>query len=419
MVAVLLLSDVIGSDVRTVDDVVVGHVVDLAVELDAARPSVARVAIGRRHRIRAYGDWAAVESFEHAVVQLAVSADDSSLRSGADALREREVLLARDVLDTQIVDLAGKRLTRVSDVVLTRAGEDIVVVAAEVGAAGVWRRLGLDRLAERTPGRLVPWGDLHLTSARGHALQLSTSCGGVRRLVPTELAAVVAHLPTGQAAEVLDAVPVESAAHALSASRPSVGARLLHALSASKAGQLMEHMPVDDAATLLRVLGSERAEDLLGAVMTERASTLRRLLAHPVGTAGGLMNADVRTVLVGEPMEVVRAVVTRDPPELAGLATVIVVDDEGRPQGSYEPVDLLVGRTSPRQVPIVASTLPVEAVIDLFALHDVLAVPVVDGDGRVVGVIAVDDVLEELLAERLPGHARFRSIRRRARAHWR
>jgi CBS domain-containing protein len=65
---------------------------------------------------------------------------------------------------------------------------------------------------------------------------------------------------------------------------------------------------------------------------------------------------------------------------------------------------------------VVPVTLPVERVIDLFTLHDYLALPVVDAEGRLAGIVAIDDVLEELLAERLPGHGRYPRVRRRGRS---
>ena len=79
------------------------------------------------------------------------------------------------------------------------------------------------------------------------------------------------------------------------------------------------------------------------------------------------------------------------------------------------PIGLLTGALRPRSTPIVRQSAPVADVVDIFALHDVLAVPVVDDEGRLVGVIAVDDVFEELLAERLPARRRYRSFGRRGR----
>ena len=411
----VLLSDLLGSDVRSADGDVVGHLVDMTVEVGDDHPAMRRVAIGRRRRIRALVGWDAVVSFEHDDIQLSMSRAEVTALTFEGRLAERELLLARDVLDTQIVDVAGKRLARVSEVLLARSDTTVRVVAVEVGEAGVWRRLGVHRLAERSPEQAVDWADLHLTSARGHALQLATPGSAVHRLAAAELASVVASLPTTRAAEVLDAVSPAAAAGAMSASHPRVGARLLHAVSGRTASSVVARMPVDDAAAVLRGLPTDAVEGLLDNVVSERATTLRRLLAHPADTAGGLMNTEVRAAAVGESVETIRDRVAADLPELEGLATVFVVDENGRPVGSFEPNDLLAGRSTPRQVPAVPVMLPVERVIDLFALHDYIALPVVDGDGRLVGVVAVDDVLEELLAERLPGQGRYARVRRLAR----
>lgn len=409
----LLLSDLVGSDVRAADGEVIGRLVDLAVEVGDDHPAVSRLVIGRRRRNLAVVDWVDVLSFEHHDIQLATSG--AALAEWSADLGSRELLLGRDVLDTQIVDVGGKRLARVSEVLLARSDAAVRVVAVEVGPAGVWRRLGLDRLAARTPEQAVDWLDLHLTSARGHAMQLAIPGAAVHRLGGPELASVVAHLSTPRAAAVLDAVHPDMAASALSASHPRVGARLLDAVSRRTASSVVARMPIDDAAAVLRGLHADALAALLGDMESERAATLRRLLAHPAGTAGGLMNTDVRTAAIGEPVEAIRTRLAADMPRLEGLATVFVVDEAGRPVGSFEPIDLLAGRTTPRHVPTVAVTLPVDRVIDLFALQDHLALPVVDAEERLVGVVALDDVLEELLAERLPGQGRYARVRRRAR----
>ena len=408
----LLLSDLLGSVVLSVDGNVVGHLVDVTVELGADRPAIRRLAVGRRRRTVAYVDRSAVSSLEQDSVLLSVR----ELPTGLPALGDHEVLLARDVLDTQVIDVAGRRLARVSEVVLTRSGTDVLVSAVEVGPAGVLRRLGLRRLAERATSRTIGWEDLHLTSSRGHALQLTSSSAGVHRLGQSELASVLALLPTTQAGEILAAVSPEAAAGALSGSHPRVSARLLHAVPRRTASALLGRMPTDDATSALRGLPAHHLETLLEALETDRAATLRRLLSHPADTAGGLMNTRVLTAPPTEPVEGVRHRVSASLQDTDAVATVFVVDDEQHPLGSWEPSDLLAGREHPRRVPLVPTDLPVQRVIDLFTLHDYAALPVVDADERLVGVIAVDDVLEELLAERLPGQGHYPRVRRRGRS---
>ncbi len=234
----MLLSDLLGTEVRSVGGEVLGHLVDMTVEFGDDRPVVRRVAVGRRRRVGFLVQWDAVTSFEQGDIQVSTSAEQGGESGSQKALSEHELFLARDVLDTQIVDVAGKRLARVSDVVIERSGAVLRVASVEVGAAGVWRRIGMGRLVQNRRGHMVDWSDLHLTSARGHALQLAAPAAVVHRLAATELASVVAHLPTARAVEVLDAVPASAAAGALSASHPGVGARLLH--TASRANRVVD-----------------------------------------------------------------------------------------------------------------------------------------------------------------------------------
>jgi CBS domain-containing protein len=125
------------------------------------------------------------------------------------------------------------------------------------------------------------------------------------------------------------------------------------------------------------------------------------------------MSLDVVTATPAEPVEAIRAQLAADPPAVTALATVIVVDAERRPVGAIPPAALL-GRGEAVDVPLLHLDTPVDEVIDLFALHDVLALPVADADGRLAGVVAMDDVLEELVAQRLPGRRpRYRRTRRR------
>jgi CBS domain-containing protein len=128
------------------------------------------------------------------------------------------------------------------------------------------------------------------------------------------------------------------------------------------------------------------------------------------------MTTDFRTAASGEPVERVRERLAADPPALEGLGTVFVLDADGRYATALTPTALL-GGGPPRRLPPLTVDTPLDAVIDVFAVEDVLALPVLDDDGRVVGAVAIDDVLEELLAERLPQHRRrYRRARVRERA---
>jgi hypothetical protein len=171
-----------------------------------------------------------------------------AITSIVEALADDEILLGRDVLDTQIVDIVGQRLARVADVVLTRApGDRLELVGVEVGFGGVLRRLGLRRLAARAREDAVAWTDLHLTSERGHDVQLATPRSTVHHLDARGLAVLVSRLDTESATEVLAAKGPGVAADVVRASHPVVGERVLRAMPGSAADDIVAAMPADHA----------------------------------------------------------------------------------------------------------------------------------------------------------------------------
>lgn len=221
---VLLLSRVTGRQVRGPDGRGVGRLADLTVRLDGDRPPVInRLVVTRRGGPTLLVPWAAVEDFGDPVALAAVRGFE--VPSLAEALGPDELLLGRDVLDTQVVDVVGQRLARVADVLLTRDGDGpLELSGVEVGFGGVARRLGLG--AGRVKQDVVDWTDLHLASDRGHSLQLSASRSAVHRLDPRGLAALISRVDVDAADDILAAREPAVAAETVRAVHPEVAARL-------------------------------------------------------------------------------------------------------------------------------------------------------------------------------------------------
>lgn len=396
----LRLSECLGGEVTDTAGNRVGRLVDLEVTLEEEHPPVRALLVRRRRGDPALVPWTQVSSFEPSGVVV----EPGSGRAAGEA--EETLRLARDVLDAQVVDVAGRRVRRVSDVDLARTEDGLRAVAVDVGWAGVARRLGLRRRGGHAHRDLIDWTDLHLASSRGHRLQLRTSQAALHRLSPGDLAELVARLPPARAAEALDAVDEQRAAAALSATQPKLGGRLLGALPEQAAARVLSAMPVDDAVAALRHVEYGRRGPLLERVPAADERELRSLLAYPSGTAGGSMTTNVRTAPVAEPPGQTLRRLADDPPALEGLFTVLVVDDDGRLVGVRPPSALIAGRNEPLVLPVVHPDTPLERVIEIFARYDVVAVPVVDDENRPLGAVAIDDLLEELLAERLPRHRR-------------
>ena len=232
--------------VRSSDGVRVGRVVDMTVLYDIAHPDVHRLGVGRGRRIRYLLPCRLVQTYNAKEVRLPV--DRMGLSAYATApdpnLEDRELLLAQDVLDTQVVDLVGRRLSRVSDVFIV-AGHDgqFEVSGVDVGAGSLQRRMGFRRLEDRFRPVAMDWAELHLTSRRGHLVQLATADTALHRLDASELAELLPRLSADRAVDVVRTTHPAHSAAALHASHPELRRRLIHLLTPHELQRLLDAAP--------------------------------------------------------------------------------------------------------------------------------------------------------------------------------
>jgi hypothetical protein len=197
--------------------------------------------------------WSDVEGLTAAGVVLRSDAQPVSVSLARPPLQGEELLLARDVMDTQVVDLRGHRLSRVSDVLLRPRSNALEVVAVDLGTAGLLRRLGLGWLVRHRPVLAVDWSDLHLTSPRGHRVQLSVRAASFRRLDARGFAELLTRLSTHKAIDLIRAVDPAHAAAAIHRSHPHTGRRLVNALRPDDQQRLQAAAARSHARTIMRL----------------------------------------------------------------------------------------------------------------------------------------------------------------------
>jgi sporulation protein YlmC with PRC-barrel domain len=250
-----LLSRLLGRTVVTDQDHVLGRLRDLIVDLELDSPAVTAVVVGHGRRGSSVLPWQDVVELPPSgpvrVRQPEDRPDDCRAGRAGDRTRDTEIRLARDVLDTQVVDLGSFRLSRVSDLVLTvdRDGS-VVVAAADVGVAAVLRRMGLDWLARPLGPVIVDWHVLHLTSPRGHQVQLTAEAAAFRRLDPRGLAELLTRLSTEGATEVIATLPAPHVTAALHLSHHGARQRLVRALPPAETERLIGAAHPEHAAWL-------------------------------------------------------------------------------------------------------------------------------------------------------------------------
>jgi magnesium transporter len=385
-----------------------GRLDDLMV--DSTHGTVERLLL-RRGDARTVLPWAGVSALspEQGRVVLTEDASPQPLTGNGS---EGEVLsLRRDVLDRQIIDIHGRKVVRVNDIVLEAQADRLYLRRVEVGLAGAVRRLLAGLVALRLVRRLaaglsqkdIPWDYVGLVDPRAATIRLKVH-QQLTRMHPADLADIIEDLGRVERQAIVTVLDPETAAQALSETEPSVQASVVEEINPEKAADLLEEMPPDEAADILGDLSEERSQAVLEAMNEEEADDVRELLVFAEDSAGGLMTTEFfrasETWSAGDVLEALRGF---DEQLAQELDEVPVVTEEGRLVGMAPLVSLLrTGAGSPVTAACRAVSLSVVAsasfteVVEAFEKYHLRALPVADEHGRLVGLISVEDVVRRL-----------------------
>jgi magnesium transporter len=321
--------------------------------------------------------------------------------------RDGEVLLGKDVLDHQIIDVGGRRLVRVNDVQIAQLEHAYRVVGVDISPQALVRRLGPRSIADRIVGRrIIDWDEAqYLASAA--PVQLKVSYERLADLHPVDLARIVDALSVRESAEIVAALDDETAAETLEEVSDERVADLLEGMEPERAADILEEMEPSAAADALEDLADYVAEQILAEMEPEEAADVQALLAYDEDSAGRLMTSDLVRVsehtTVGAALEQIRAldevpdpllavyVVGDTPDALRGIVRLrhLITSDPSTPLSDLMETD----------IPTVRSDDRADTAARLLAEYNLLAIPVLDEHDRFIGIVTVDDALAVLLPE--------------------
>ena len=230
-----------------------------------------------------------------------------------------------------------------------------------------------------------------------------------------DLASVAEALPHEMVAPFLSALPVERAADVLEYLNEDLRTEILETMSARQAAELVTEMTPDDRADALDDLEEESAEEILSEIPAAERAETEKLLGYEPDTAGGLMTTEFVSVSQDTPVEEALAAVRRiaRSERREAMNTIYTTDSAGRVQGVMSLRELLAAEGAKvsdiawQEVQTVPVTADREEVARLTREYDLVAIPVVDDNGVIQGVITVDDVIDALVEEHTEDVQRF------------
>lgn len=320
--------------------------------------------------------------------------------------REGEVLLARDVLDKQLIDVDGKRVVRVNDVQIIEAAKEWRVTGADVSLSGIWRRLAPAFLRSGRPVEVIDWADVGYLATDAATVQLKSSRGKLTRLHPVEIARLAEVFSYQQGAEIVESLDDETAAETLEEMAATRQAQIIGDMDEERAADILEHMSPDEAADVLGDLPEDKAENLLNRMEDDEQLEVAELLTYEDDSAGGLMTTEFvtlpRDLTVGEALARLRQMA--ETPNMIYYLYVVEGEDSWKLGGVIALRSLILSDPSAPLERVMRTELqvahPDDAAVDVaqkIAEYNLLALPVVDEEGDIIGIVTFDDAIEILL----------------------
>ncbi len=363
------------------------------------------VASGKQTFIIAWND---VNLFNRRVISVNILRKTLSPSAAAGA----DILICRDILDKQIVDINGAKLVRVNDLKLGDVNGRMCLIAVDIGLRGILRRLGIEARGEqvlalfryRLQNALVGWHFLQPVAPKLNKLTLTVSRQKVLKLHPADLAEIISEVSQQERAAIFGTLDVATAAEALHELEPSVQVEIIDDMTKEKASDILEQMPPDEAADVLGDLPEEKARELINLMEHEEAQEVRELLEHEEDTAGGLMTTEYVSFTPYMSVEEAIRELRLEAPDVETVYYLYILDEHERLIGVVTLKDLILARPETKIQDIMQSpvkTVSVDTgqkdVAEFISKYNLLAAPVVDENMVLRGIVTVDDVVDFLL----------------------
>jgi len=411
------LSGIIGKEAFSSDGDAIGTIKDLMVSAmptgnnDPNQQLVTGVRLKIRKEIKFYS----FKSFLVTKAREVINVTCTGLTElGTDEVNNG-LLLVDNILDKQIVDMNGRKLVRVNDVRLASLPAGTFAIAVDIGIEGLLRRIGIAIFIKRIltvfkisiPANFILWDDVQAIDHSSLNIRLSKTYAKLHTLHPSDIADILEDLGKKSSMSVFSSLDEEKAADVLEELETSAQIHILENLPVNKAADVLEKMPADEVADILDELEEDKAEMLLKEMDKESSEEVRELLEYDDDLVGSIMTTDYlsfsATMTVAEVLVELRS----KKPESAELYNMFVIESNDELMGSFNLRDLVVSEPNVSVSQIMKSEplhllddQKVGAIAELVSKYNLLAVPVVDQNNQLQGMVVIDDVIEDLTRKR-------------------
>jgi flagellar motility protein MotE (MotC chaperone) len=411
------LSRLIGKEAFDTDGEAVGVIKDLlisaitAVQDDNTRQQV----LGVKLKIRKETRFFSFSSFRVVKAREKLNVTCSDLVELKEEDVNNGLLLVENILDKQIVDLNGRKLVRVNDVRLVTVATGTFAIAVDIGIEGLLRRIGISLPIKRLlaifgisiPAKFILWDDVQAIDHSNFNIRLSKSYAKLHTLHPSDIADILEDMGKKSSMSVFSSLDEEKAADVLEELEMQAQIHIVENLPVNKAADVLEKMPADEAADILDELEDDKAEILLKEMEAESSKEVRELLEYEDDSVGSIMTRDYLSFSATSTVSEVLVELRAKKPEAVELYNMFVIESNDELIGTFTLRDLVVSEPNISISNIMKSKpvylfdeQKVGAIAEIISKYNLLAIPVVDNNYQLQGMVVIDDIVEDLIRER-------------------
>ncbi len=397
------LSEIMKKTVVDLDGNKVGKFKDFVVSVNILYPLVEAITIRTSTKKDILVSWEDVDHINKEI-KLRVKLDDIMEYK----LKKRDIKLVEDVLDKQVVDLEGKKIRRINDLQLSTTRGYYRLIGVDISFKGILRRLGIEKIASSLKINLqedyISWMDVDVLESDVSRLKLKVPEYSLKKLHPADIAEIVDQLSINDSITIINSLDDEIAADALEEISPERQVSLFEEMETKRAADILEEMSPDDAADLIGELSDERAQELLELMDPEEAKDVESLLKYPEDTAGGIMTTEFASVKEGLTARQTLNALRKMAREVESIYYIYILSDSNSLIGVISLRELLLTESEQKVTEVmhrdIISVDVMEEEHDVakkIAKYNLLALPVVKDENKILGVVTVDDAIDIVL----------------------
>ena len=405
MVGEFYFSQLIGQSIYDKAGNRFGRVKDIAVRWDGVYPRVIGVKYENKIHNLIPIEWIVLRANDRVELVENFTVDQTV------PLHENDIYASKWLLDKQIIDIKGSKMVRVNDIILSWVVQDgkqhMVLVAVDIGVRGLFRRLGLEFVFTKFKQNWLILEFIKPLESWNSHLQLNRLKQQLTELHPADIAELIEEMDYKRRANFIENLDDQQAIDTLAELNLDTQVEIIEQMDAQRASDILEEMAPDEAADILGELPAEKSEGLLQLMESDDAEEVRELMQYEQGTAGALMTNE----FIAFSSHITTEEAINQLRELSPTAETIyylyVMDDEEHLQGVLSLRELIVAapQTTLKElmhtkVAVVQDEDNYQKVAEVINKYSLLAVPVVDEQNIMVGIVTVDDILDILMPER-------------------